>query len=186
MTKTTALLAKYIGLFEKNPTGQVVAPLAETYRKLGMYKEAMDVLKKGLRHHPHYVLGLIVLAHCHFDQGHLEQAYRILSPLVHQEQDNLMLQKLFAQISYKLYAYNEALTAYKNVLFVNPSDEEAKNKIKELEEQEQNYYAYMKSSSSSSESQQSVEVIPPKKITIEEIGDWKSLEKQEKIPETIS
>jgi pentatricopeptide repeat protein len=185
MTKTTALLAKYLGLFEKNPTGQVFAPLAETYRKLGMYKEAMDVLKKGLRHHPHYVLGLIVLAHCHFDQGHLEQAYRILSPIVNQEQDNLMLQKLFAQISYKLYAYKDALNAYKNVLFVNPTDEEAKIKIKELEEQEQNYYAYMNKNSAPLEVEKKIEAPVKKNLSMEDVSAWKSLEQQESIPEKI-
>ncbi len=185
MTKTTALLAKYLGLFEKNPTGQVFAPLAETYRKMGMHKEAMEVLKKGLRHHPHYILGLIVLAHCHFDQGHLEQAYRILTPIVHQEQDNLMLQKLFAQISYKLYAYKDALQAYKNVLFVNPTDEEAKLKIKELEEQEQNYYAYMKQGTSSPEFSQESSDLQKKNISIEDIGEWKSLQQQEQVPEPI-
>jgi len=185
MTKTTALLAKYLGLFEKNPTGQVFAPLAETYRKLGMYKEAMDVLKKGLRHHPHYVLGLIVLAHCHFDQGHLEQAYRILSPIVNQEQDNLMLQKLFAQISYKLYAYKDALNSYKNVLFVNPTDEEAKIKIKELEEQEQNYYAYMNKNSTPLEVEQKIEIPIKKNLSMEDVSAWKSLENQQIVPEKI-
>lgn len=182
MTKTTSLLAKYIGLYEKNPTGQVFAPLAETYRKLGMHKEAMDVLKKGLRHHPHYILGLIVLAHCHFDQGHLEQAYRILSPIVGQEQDNLMLQKLYAQISYKLYAYKDALQSYKNILFVNPTDEEAKIKIKELEEQEQNYYAYMKQGDAFPELPKPS---PSKPLSVEDLGEWKELDQQQEVPREL-
>lgn len=183
MAKTTALLAKYLGLFEKNPTGLVFAPLAETYRKLNMHKEAMEVLKKGLRHHPHYVLGLIVLAHCHFDQGNIEQSFRILSPIVQQEPDNLMLQKLFAQICYKMYAYKDALQAYKNVLFVNPSDEEAKVRIKELEEQEENFYAYMNKTPQN----ENVEVAKMQpKLTQEELGAWKSLEPQKEIPTVIA
>lgn len=183
MVKTTALLAKYLGLYEKNPNGLVFAPLAESYRKLGMHKEAMDVLKKGLRHNPHYVLGLIVLAHCHFDQGNLEQSYRILSPIVHQEQDNLMLQKLFAQICYKMYAYKESLQAYKNVLYVNPVDEESKLKVKELEEQEENYYAYMKKSAAVDEV---IDQVATKPQSIEEMNAWKSLDQHEEIPQKIS
>jgi len=186
MAKTTALLAKYLGLYEKNPSGLVFAPLAETYRKLNMHKEALDILKKGLRHHPHYILGLIVLAHCHFDQGNIEQSYRILSPLINQEPDNLMLQKLYAQICYKMYAYKEALQAYKNVLFVNPTDSEAKTRIKELEEQEENYYAYMNQSKQTIESKAAPEFTPNKPQTIEEVGAWKSLEQQMEIPSTIT
>lgn len=185
MAKTTALLAKYIGLFEKNPTGLVFAPLAENYRKLNMHKEAMEVLKKGLRHHPHYILGLIVLAHCHFDLGNVEQSYRILSPIVQQEPDNLMLQKLFAQICYKMYAYKEALQSYKNVLYVNPTDEEAKNKIHELEEQEENYYAYMNKATLAAKNEYIEKNAEAKPQSIEDVGAWKSLEHQKDLPQVI-
>lgn len=125
------------------------------------------------------------MAHCHFDQGNIEQSYRILSPIIQQEQDNLMLQKLFAQICYKMYAYKEALQAFKNVLFVNPTDDEAKMRIKELEEQEENYYAYM-NQSNVTETTSSTENINHKPPTIEEVGAWKSLEQQAEIPSAIT
>jgi len=176
----SALLNKYLALFEKNQTGLVFAPLAEAYRKLGKRKEAFDVLKKGLRHHPHYALALIVLAHCYFDEGNLEQSYKILSPLAGQEVDNLMLQKLYAQVCYKMYAYKDALQAYKNVLFSNPQDGEAKEKIKELENQEQNYYAYL------SKSDQESTLPSQPEATLADTDGWKELDNQAQIPPSIN
>lgn len=184
MNKNTNLLAKYLGLYEKNPTGLVFAPLAETYRKLNMHKEAFEVLKKGLRHHPHYILGLIVLGHCHFDKGNLEQSYKVLAPIAMQEFDNLMLQKLFAKVCYKMYAYKESLQAYKNVLYVNPNDQEAIEKIKELEDQEQSYTSFM-SSQNSNLSDSTTTLYESKKTSVDDLHGWKSLNEKQNIPEPI-
>jgi tetratricopeptide (TPR) repeat protein len=143
MSNTSQLLSKYLLQFEKNQTSQVFAPLAESYRKMGMHKEAFDVLKKGLRHHPHYVLGLLVLGHCYFDVGKIEEAYKVIKPIVAHEPDNIKLQRLFGQICYKMYSYGDALTAYKNILYIYPSDEEAIRFVKELEDNEYNVQAYL-------------------------------------------
>lgn len=181
MAHTTSLLAKYLGLYEKNPTGLVFAPLAETYRKLSMHKEALEVLKKGLRHHPHYALGLIVLGHCYFDQGNLEQSYKVLAPLANQEFDNLMLQKLFAQVCYKMYAYKESLQAFKHVLYVNPHDQEAINRVKELEEQEQTFSKYM-AQSENLLSNSTNNPIAQEPTSVDDTHAWKSLENQQQVP----
>lgn len=140
---TTNLLAKYLGLYKKNPKGLVFAPLAESYRKLGMLEDATKILKQGLRFHPHYPLALLVLANCFYDQQNFEEAYKILKPLAEQYFDNLKLQKLFAQICYKKYLYQEALLAYKNVLFLHTTDEEALQRVQELEVEERNFYSYL-------------------------------------------
>ena len=60
MNKKSALLTKYKYLYEKNPRSKVFAPLAETYRKLGMYKEGIQILRDGIKIHPSYTLGYIV------------------------------------------------------------------------------------------------------------------------------
>lgn len=185
MTKSTNLLAKYLGLYEKNPTSLVFAPLAETYRKLNMHKEAFEVLKKGLRHQPHYVLGLIVLAHCHFDKGNLEQSYKVLAPIASQELDNLMLQKLYAQVCYKMYAYKESLQSYKNVLYVNPNDKEAIEKIKELEDQEQNYSTFINSQNTYANNTNEV-FVEKRMSNSEDLHEWKNLEENYTVPKEIN
>jgi len=142
-SRITNLLAKYLAQFERNPKSAVFAPLAECYRKLGMKKEAFTILKKGLRYHPHYLLALLVLGNCYFDEGNFEECYRILLPLSTQNFDNLKLQKLFADVCYRTYRYKDALQSYKNVLYLNPKDEVAAKVVIELENDERNVYAYL-------------------------------------------
>jgi pentatricopeptide repeat protein len=130
----SALLAKYFDMYKKNPRSKVFAPLAESFRKLGMYDDAFKVLKDGIRHHPNYVLGYIVLAHCYFDQDKFELTYNTLRPIVGQNADNISLQKIFAQSCMNLGYLEEALDTYKYLLFMNPKDKFFSEQVKRLED----------------------------------------------------
>lgn len=130
----SALLAKYFSMYKKNPRSKVFAPLAESFRKLGMLEDAFKVLKDGIRHHPNYTLGYIVLAHCYYDQGKFELTYNTLRPIVSQSADNISLQKIFAQACINLGYLEEALDTYKYLLFMNPKDKFFAENVKKLED----------------------------------------------------
>jgi pentatricopeptide repeat protein len=130
----SALLAKYFSMYKKNPRSKVFAPLAESFRKLGMLEDAFKVLKDGIRHHPNYTLGYIVLAHCYYDQGKFELTYNTLRPIVSQNADNISLQKIFAQACINLGYLEEALDTYKYLLFMNPKDKFFAENVKKLED----------------------------------------------------
>ncbi len=128
------LLSKYLAQFEKDPKSKVFAPLAEAYRRLGMYDEALTVLQKGLVHHPEYTTALVTLAHCYFDTGKFDKAYEVLSPLVPHQLENYTLQHLYGEVCLKLNFKEEALQTFKYLLFVNPRDESVSKAVLELEE----------------------------------------------------
>ncbi|MBC77386.1 MAG: hypothetical protein CME64_15380 [Halobacteriovoraceae bacterium] len=133
-TKKSSLLAKYSALYEKNPKSRVFAPLAESYRKLGMLDEALKILKDGIKRHPTYVMGYIVLSHCYFDQQNYELAYDTIRPFVSDNLDNISLQKLFAQICINLGYLEEALQTFKYLLLINPKDQYVSEQVKLLED----------------------------------------------------
>jgi tetratricopeptide (TPR) repeat protein len=130
----SSLLVKYLDLYNEKPHSRVFAPLAESYRKLGMFDEAFKVLRDGIKRHPSYVLGYLVLAHCYFDQRKFEEAYTTLRPFVSDHVDNISLQKLYAEICIKVGSLDEALQTYKYLLFLNPKDSEVSRKVKALED----------------------------------------------------
>jgi tetratricopeptide (TPR) repeat protein len=130
----SALLAKYTSMYKKNPRSRVFAPLAESYRKLGMYEEAFKILKDGIRQHPTYTLGYIVLSHCYFDQNKFELTYNTLRPIIAQNADNISLQKIFAQSCINLGYLEEALDTFKYLLFLNPKDKFFAEQVKRLED----------------------------------------------------
>ncbi len=130
----SAVLAKYFTMYKKNPRSKVFAPLAEAFRKLGMLDDSFKILKEGIRNHPNYTLGYIVLAHCYFDQGKFELTYNTLRPIVAQNADNISLQKVFAQACMNLGNLEEALDTYKYLLFMNPRDKFFTDQVKKLED----------------------------------------------------
>jgi len=57
-----------------NPHSQVFAALAEAYRRRGDFGRAFSVCKNGLKHHPDYALGHIVMAKLFLHQRMSEEA----------------------------------------------------------------------------------------------------------------
>ena len=132
---SSPILMKFLKVYQENPQSRVFAPLAEAYRKLGMVDNALSILNKGIRIHPEYALGYMTLASCQCDKGEFREAYKTLRPFVAANRDNVRLQDIFASICYKLGHYDEALETYKYLLFLNPQDMVAADKVKDLEEQ---------------------------------------------------
>lgn len=130
----SSLLTKYTLMYEKKPKSRVFAPLAETYRKLGMLDDAFRILKDGIRNHPSYTLGYIVLANCYFDIQNYEMAYNTIRPFVEKNLENLTLQKLFAKTCINLGYLEEALKTFKYLLLLNPKDTYIADQIKLLED----------------------------------------------------
>ncbi len=130
----SAILAKYFSMYKNNPRSRVFAPLAESFRKLGMYDDAFKILKEGIRNHPSYTLGYIVLAHCYFDQQKFELTYNTLRPIIAKNADNISLQKIFAQSCIQLGYLEEALETFKYLLFMIPRDKYFAEQVKRLED----------------------------------------------------
>ncbi|MBC7540383.1 MAG: hypothetical protein H7281_16285 [Bacteriovorax sp.] len=129
------LFLKYQADFEKNPRSRVFAPLAETYRKLGMTDKAMDILSQGIRFHPTYLMGYLGLAFCYFDLKQFNLAYSTLRPLVESNRDNIRLQKLFSELCLELGKKEEALETLKYLLFINPRDKEIAELVLRVEKE---------------------------------------------------
>ena len=132
--KKSSLLAKYTLQYKKKPKSRVFAPLAETYRKLGMYDESLKILREGIKFHPAYTMGYIVLYHVYYDQQNYELAYNTIRPFVTDNLENITLQKLFAKICINLGYLEEALQTFKYLLLINPRDQYVSEQVKLLED----------------------------------------------------
>ncbi len=131
---SSPLIEKYKKAYDADPSSRVFAPLANSYRKMGMLKEAQEILKVGIKHNPSYVLGYLTLALCYFDLNRPKLAYETLKPWIEQNRENIQLQKLFGRICIKVDQLEEALNTYKYLLFINPHDEEAQKNVLDLED----------------------------------------------------
>jgi len=68
------LFLRYYRQWQQNPSSVVFASIAEYLLNYGMLDEAIKVLREGLKRHPGFVSGHLVMAKVHIKRGNWEEA----------------------------------------------------------------------------------------------------------------
>lgn len=126
-------LEEYQLLLMRNPSSRVFAPLAESYRKMGLLQQALEICEKGVRLNPNYPSGLVAYGKTLFELQRYEEAATAFEQAASQQHDNILAHKLQALSLSKLGKQKEALQSYKKVLFLSPNDNQAKKFINNWE-----------------------------------------------------
>ncbi|MEW6056506.1 MAG: tetratricopeptide repeat protein [Bdellovibrionota bacterium] len=134
-SKYPPLLLKYLKMFQENPRSKIFAPLAESYRKIGLVDEAIEICREGLAVHPDFIGGKVALARAYADKQSYAQVRALLAPIIEHVPDNLVAQRLLADACLSLGHVKEALESYKMLLYFNPNDHEVVGVVHELETQ---------------------------------------------------
>lgn len=124
---------EYLRRFQEDPTSRVFAPLAEAYRRLGKFEDAVLICLEGMEHHPDFHAGRVVLAKCYFAQGKFTEARGELERVVHSVPENLLGQRLLGDTYLALGNRSAALHCYKMALLLSPADVALAEKVHELE-----------------------------------------------------
>lgn len=99
---TTRSAEKSVELFEarleKNPGSRVFSRLADAYREEGNLSKAIDICLDGLRNHPDYVTGRLILGRCYMDQENFDKAIEELKKICSVDRQNRVAIKLLAEI----------------------------------------------------------------------------------------
>jgi tetratricopeptide (TPR) repeat protein len=74
---------------EADPTSIAFAALAEEYRRLGRFQEAVDVCRRGLERHPAYLSAKVTLARALIELKQLDEAQRTLDDVLRMAPENL-------------------------------------------------------------------------------------------------
>jgi tetratricopeptide (TPR) repeat protein len=117
---------------EKDPDTKLFVPLAEEYRKEGLYDEAIDVLLRGLENQPGYTSASVALGKIYLERGQLNEAKEEFEKVVEVIPDNLFAQKKLAEIYKDTGVIDSSVKHYQKVLELNPLDEEAKEILNDL------------------------------------------------------
>lgn len=118
---------------EKDPTSRLFLPLAEEYRKSGMPDEAISVLQLGLERNPGYTSAIVALGRIYLEKNMLYEARAKFEEVVSVVTGNLFVHRKLADIYMELGEKEKALAEYKEVLRLNPRDEEVSVCIEALE-----------------------------------------------------
>lgn len=118
---------------DKDPNSKLFIPLAEEYKKAGMFDEAIDVLTKGLERQPEYMSARVSLGKIYLERGMLEEARAEFEKVISTIPDNLYAHKKLAEIYSNLGEKDRAVKEFKTVLKLNPMDEWAATSLSDIE-----------------------------------------------------
>ena len=120
---------------EKDPNSKLFVPLAEEYKKAGMYDDAIDVLAKGLERQPSYLSARVSLGKIYIEKGMLDEARSEFEKVIAAIPDNLYAHKKLAETYRDLGEKDKAIKEFKTVLRLNPMDEWAATSLSIIEEE---------------------------------------------------
>jgi tetratricopeptide (TPR) repeat protein len=83
---------------EADPTSIAFAALAEEYRRLGRFQDAVDVCRRGLERHPAYLSARVTLGRALVELGQLDAASRELEQVRQSAPENLAAIRALADI----------------------------------------------------------------------------------------
>lgn len=118
---------------EKDLNSRLFVPLAEEYRKEGMLDEAISVLLDGLDRQPGYTSARVALGRLYLEKDMINEARSEFEKVVSAIPDNLFAHKKLAEIYKDLRESDKAITAYREIIKLNPLDEDAKTCLENLE-----------------------------------------------------
>lgn len=127
------LVEKYQLMLQSDPRAKVFAPLAEAYRRMGLFEEGLQLCLKGVEYHPDFASGRVALGRLYLDKGNIDLAAEQFQRAVDLSPENLLAQSLLGECHLKLRRPKEALAAFKMLLFLNPNDDRAQATVRKLE-----------------------------------------------------
>jgi hypothetical protein len=83
---------------EADPTSIAFAALAEEYRRLGRYQDAVDVCRRGLERHPAYLSARVTLGRALIELDQLDAGARELEQVLSAAPENLAAIRALAEV----------------------------------------------------------------------------------------
>ncbi len=108
----------------RDPLSRAFLQLAEEYRRLGRYQDAVQVCLDGLARHPAYHTARISLGRTYMEAGNLEAARRSLSEVLELAPENHLAGKLLADVQRRIGDVAGAAETYRSILRYYPADRE--------------------------------------------------------------
>ena len=118
----------------KDPNSKLFVPLAEEYKKAGMFDEAIDALNQGLERQPNYLSARVSLGKIYIERGMPAEARTEFEQVIAAIPDNLYAHKKLAEIYRDLGERQNAIREFKTVLQLNPMDEWAAASLSAIEQ----------------------------------------------------
>lgn len=112
-----------------NPKSLLFARLADLYLRKGRIDEAIDLCIEGVKNNPSYVTGNFILGKAYIAKGDHEKAEAEFKKVLSHDQQYLAAHKHLGDLMAKMGWENSAAMHYKDILRIDPLEEEARQML---------------------------------------------------------
>jgi tetratricopeptide (TPR) repeat protein len=131
-TALEAEIKKFESAYRRDPSSRAFAALADAYRRAGLLEESIRIAEDGLKFHPRYLSGVVVLGRAYLAAGRPEDARAQLERVVEIDPDNLAAQRTLGDIYFDKKDWDKARRAYNEILRVQPDNQATIQRIEEI------------------------------------------------------
>jgi len=117
---------------QKDPGSIAFAQLAEEYRRVGRFHDAIEVCRAGLARHPGYLSARVTLGRALLETGDIESAQRELSDVLRVAPDNLSAIRGIAEVHRKKGEIPEALAQFRSAFEMAGPDPSIDQLVRDL------------------------------------------------------
>jgi predicted regulator of Ras-like GTPase activity (Roadblock/LC7/MglB family) len=122
-------------ILAQNPDSCIFAALSDAYRKKGELAKAFSICNKGLKLHPDYGAGHLVMAKINLDRGMYAEAEKELSLAVQADGKTKTTELLLAQIFLKNGQIRDAKMILEKLRATDPANQAVKDLLTKLREE---------------------------------------------------
>ena len=120
-------------ILSDHPDSQIFAALAEAYRKKGEPDKAFEVCRNGLRNHPDYGAGHLIMAKINFDREMYSEAEKELLLAIRLDGRTRLTEQLLARIMIKRGEFKEAKNVVEKLLSTDKKNSTLKTLLEEVQ-----------------------------------------------------
>ncbi len=125
--------------FLKNPKSILFARLADYYLQQNRVDEAIHLCMEGIKYHPYYITGNFILAKAYVAANEYDKAEEALKKVLSHDRQHLAAHELLAQLMKKLGWENKAAVHYKEILKIDPLNNQVRQELNDLTGYEAEY-----------------------------------------------
>ena len=119
-------------LLQQNPNSLTFGRVADALLKLGRVDEAIQLCEDGLRRHPSYVTGHMVLGKCYLKKKLFDQAEKEFKRVLLFDPKYLAAHKYYGDLMREIGWDNTCEMSYRKILQIDPLDKSVRAVIEEL------------------------------------------------------
>ena len=130
---TSPKIAELEKKLKREPYSLVFVQLAEEYRRVGEFEDAVRICRDGLQKHPNHVSANMLLGRIYFENRQYKEARAELQKVISASPENLMAHRLLGDICWFEEDLEPAEKEYRMVYMLNPTDQEVRQRLTVIE-----------------------------------------------------